>query len=432
MAQSANIDFNSALNDLKQTYGKDLEDYRPNFTVLQEMLAPNSDGVAIGDKINLPVLLTHQGGETYGTSGDTSALRNPTAMEIKDAQGDQVETTLPVRMPFGLISKAKQGKAVAYADKAKLILLSGKKGALRANELNLLHGSNGLGVVQAVGSITGTGPFFRTVQFTPATWSDGIWGAVENSPFDFFSAVTAGTKRNAIGDVLVAAVVGWSNDATNPRTVQFTSNNPTNSDLNAIQAGDFVFSSTAYTKQMLGLMNIGVIGSGTTLFTLSTNYSMWRPKVVTITGPLTMGKALSGLTPAIAHGSEGTVSLLVNARNFADLVKDMSSTRRLDVSYNKKKLANGAQAVEYVLGNLTVEVVLHPFMKDGDAIAIAENNWFRIGSDPEPTMTLDGENLKVMSSTSNTMEFRFWSAQVLMPNLLATTVTFQGIQPNAS
>lgn len=432
MTVNAATDFSVVLDDFKQTYAKDMEDYRPQWMVLQELLEANRDGVELGAKINLPCVLTNQSGETYDTSGGTATLRNPVSMEIKDASSDQFECTLPVRMPFGLISKAKQSKQARFADRARLMILSGKKGALRASELHLLHGSNGIGKVLSLGSTNGSGPWTRDVTFDTTSWSDGIWGAMENAPIDWYSLLTSGTKRNS-GDTNVQAIKGWSNDPTiaNQRTVTFVATGAS-TDLSTIAVGDFAFASTGYAKQMQGLMSIANTGVGATLFNISTNYSMYRPKQVTITGPLTMGKLLSGVSPAVAHGAEGELTVLVNARNFADLNKDISSARRLDASYTSKKLRNGAQAIEYVQGNLTLTIVLHAFMKDGDAIAFPVDNWFRIGSDPEPTMTLDELKLQVMSSTANTFDFRFWNAQVLIPNLLATTVYFSGITPAAS
>lgn len=430
-AASANLDFTSIIDNFKQTYVKDLDDNRPNFTILQDLLPPNKDGVELGAKVNIPVLLTHQGGETYGTSGSTANLRTPAAMQIADATSDQFEVTEIVRIPFGLISKAAQSKTARFADKARLMLLSGDTAAKRANELALLHGSNSLGKVSALGSTLGSGPWTRDVTFTPASWSDGIWGAVDSLPFDFYSLLTAGTKRNS-GDVTVNAVKGWSTDPSAPRTVTFGATGAS-TDLSTIQVNDFVFSASGYsTTQMQGLMNVAALPVATTYLTISTNYSMWAPKQVTVVGPITMGKILSGISPAVAHGADGHFTVLANARNFADLMKDMASSRRLDASYSEGTLKNGAQNIQYKYKGLTLDLALHPFMKDGDVVALPEENFFRIGSQPDPTMQLGDVPLTVMSSTANVIEWRFWSAQVLMPNLLATTTYFSGITPNAS
>lgn len=430
-AASPNVDFVADIDNFKQTYQKELEDNRPNFTILQEMFPANRDNIEMGAKVNLPVALTHHGGETYTTSGSTANLRTPAGMQIADATSDQFEVTQVVRMPFGLISKAKQSTGARFLDKAKLLLFSGDTAAKRANELVLLHGSNSLGKVSAVSGVTGTGPWTVDVTFTAPTWSDGIWGAVESLPFDFYSALTAGTKRNT-GDVTVKAVKGWSNDTSNPRVVTFQAAGAA-TDVSGIAINDFVFSASGYsTTQMPGLMNILGLTSGSTFATLSTNYSMWLPKNVGVTGPITMGKLLSGISPAVAHGADGKFKVLANSRNFADLMKDIASSRRLDSSYSTGTLKNGAQNIEYVYRGLTLDIVLHPFMKDGDVAVLPPANWFRIGSDPDPIMNLDGEALKVMSSTANVIEWRFWSAQVLLPNLLATSIYFNGVQPNAS
>src|SRR4051812_27709631 len=143
MAISSTTDFTAILGDFKKTYAKDLEDNRPQFTVLQELLSPEG-GIPVGDTINVPVVLTHQSGETYKTSGSASILRNPVSVEIKQAQTDQFEITEMVNLPFGVISKAKQNTTARYADPARLRIISGQTAAKRALELSLLHGQNSL------------------------------------------------------------------------------------------------------------------------------------------------------------------------------------------------------------------------------------------------------------------------------------------------
>jgi hypothetical protein len=419
---STNLDFNNQLDNFKQTYAKDIKDNRPKFTIVQELLSANRDGIEVGAQVNIPVILSHQGGETYALSGSTANNRNPVGMETKDAKSDQFEITFPVRMPFGLISKSLQSKAARFADKARLMLLAGDTGAKRGNELALLHGSNSIGKVQAVGAVAGTGPYTLDVTFTVQSWSDGIWTATDNLPFDVYSALTAGTKRNATTDFTVSAI-----DKVNRKiTFQSTSN----TELAAVAANDFLFSASAYGTQLPGLIYQSGLAAAVTHLGISTNYSLWRPSQVAVTGPITFGKLVSGLSPAVSSGVDGELIVLASARNWADLLKDAVSARRMDVSYNQTKLKNGAKALEYSYSGGDLRVILHPFMKDGEVIAFPTDNWFRAGSDPEPTMKLDDINLTVMSSAANVIEWRFWSAQTLVPNCLATTTLFSGITPN--
>lgn len=420
MAISANIDFNVALDNFKQTYAPDLADNRPSFMVLQELLKANKGSFEMGAKVNIPVLLSHQGGESYGTSGDTSNLGNPVSLQIIDAQSDQYEITLPVRMPFGLISKAQQSEKARFADKARLLLLAGDTGAKRAVELNLLHGSNAYGQVQSV-SVAGA---VATITLTPQSWSDGIWGAADNLPFDVQTTQTGGTKRNLNGDANLTAV-----DFQN-KTITLTC--AAAADASAIAANDYIVPRGSAGKQMLGLMYQANLGAGQTHMNISTNFTMWRAKKVSVNGPITFGKIVSGISPAVAHGADGKFIGLASPRNYADLLKDLASARRLDASYSETKLTNGAQSVEYRYLGLKITMVVHPFMKDGEVVVFPPDNWFRIGSDPDPVMKLGDVPLQVMSSTANVIEWRFWSGQTIMPNLLATTVLFSGITPNAS
>jgi hypothetical protein len=114
------------------------------------------------------------------------------------------------------------------------------------------------------------------------------------------------------------------------------------------------------------------------------------------------------------------------------MMKDLASTRRADWSYKSSELKNGAKKVAFSYSNGDLDIVLHPFMKDGDVVAFSPDQWFRAGSDPDPVMTLGEKQLSVMSSTANVVETRFWSAQTLVPNCLATTIYLSGITPNLS
>jgi hypothetical protein len=431
VANSPNVDFASVADNFKQTYAKDLADNRPLFTIIQELFTPNRDGIEVGAQVNIPVLLSHQGGETYGTSGDTSNLRQPVALNIQDAKSDQFEITFPVRMPFGLISKATQSKAARFADKARLMLLAGDIGSKRGGELSLLHGQRGLGVVLSVGAVTGAGPYTLDVTFDVQSWSDGLWHATDNLPFDFYSALVSGTKRNS-NDCIVSAVKGWSNDSVvaNRRTVTFQATN--NTDLSTIAPGDIVFSASAYGKQLPGLMYQLNLGAGQTHLGISTNFSLWRPKKVPITGPMTFGKMLSGISPILGAGVDGEITVLASPANWSDMMKDLASARRADWSYKSSELRNGAKKIAFSYAMGDINIICHPYMKDGECPAFQDETWFRAGSDPDPVMKINDVALQVMSSTANVFEWRFWSAQTLMPNCLGTSALFTGITPNPS
>src|SRR5438132_3983803 len=138
---------------------------------------------------------------------------------------------------------------------------------------------------------------------------------------------------------------------------------------------------------MPGLLSLVSTVTGT-LLQIPTAYTMWKAKQVTVSGPITFSKLISGISPAVSHGADGELTALVSPKNWADLMKDLASARRLDSSYNEKTLANGAQAVEYKYSGGKIVVVLHPFAKDGEIAVIPVDNYMRVGSDPDPTMKL--------------------------------------------
>jgi hypothetical protein len=419
-----NTDFTTTLGNLKKTYMKDMADNRPVWAVLQERFPANREGIEVGDTLQIPVILTHQAGETYDNAGGTRTLRATVSMEIKDANTEQFEITQPVKLPFGVISKVEQSKQARFADKARLMILAGQTGAKRSLELALLHGADSIGKI-TTGSAARSGNN-RTMNIDPLFWSDGIWGALENAPVDVYTALTSGSQHNANAEMTVVSA-----DFLN-KTVTFTSTST--ADLDSLTSGDFIFPASAYTFSMLGLMYFlrNANTTGQTILNLSTTYSMWRTKKVTVTGPITFGKLLSGITPAVAHGANGKLTILANSRNAADLHKDFLSTRRLDASYSDGEMTNGARKISYRFQKLSLELVVHDFMFDGDVAVIPDDNWFRAGSDPDPTMSLGGKELSVMSGTSNAFEFRWFSASAFVPNCLATSTMFTGITPAAS
>lgn len=419
----------SLLDNLKKVYKPDLDDNRPVFAVLQERLSAEGKGILeVGEKIVLPVILTHQGGESYGAANNVDTLNTPIPMVMDQAETDQYEITEIVRMPFGLVSKVGQSKAARFADKARILTLAGQTAAKLKLETVLLHGGRGVArVTTSAGSVSGSGPWTRTINIDPATWSDGFWTYQEGQAFDCFTALTGGTQRNDAGLLSVTSVDFAA------KTVTFSTAGASN-DLSDIVANDILFKDGSRGNQAYGLMYFAQEAdtSGATVLGVSTNYSAWRTKPVTVSGPITWGKLLSGCASSMAGGLDGRITVLANSKNMADLHKDFMSSRRLDASYSTGKLKNGARAIEYVFGSRTFELVGHDLMWDGDVVAYSEANWFRAGSDPDPVMSLGGEELKLISSTSNSFEFRWFSAGALIPNGLANMTYFSGITPSAT
>lgn len=401
MAPAAGTSNNTTLaGNFKIKYADRLIDERLVATPVLDMVAFKRKTGAIALELDIPVPLTHHQGSNFQNPGDTNAFRTPVAAQVKYAKVQNQEIITQFKVPFGTVAALSNGEEVAYDDLTVIKMLEAGKAILRDQELSHQHGGNSLG--QAL-SYTGSSGTSLVVQFTPASWSAGIWKFTEGGVFDF-SPTLGAAKLNTNGDVVVASVQPAL------KQVTFTANA---ADVTAISgsAGAFAYRAGSIGLESLGLFNILSQTSGT-LFNISVSgFTAWQAVQSNLSsGVLTFSKLVGVVADAVSGNLRGDIKVLVSPRVWGGLMTDQAALRR----YPSKpgSFENGAPSVVLYTETGALEIVSNPLNKDGEAAFFPAKLAMRVGTS-DPTDKISGLSLQVMDINSPTWVFDMFAGEAI-------------------
>lgn len=409
---------------LKQAYNDEaITKVVPASSIIQEEVDFVQDAQREGAQFNAPVLLSLPTGFTYGAGYATFQPIIPSNVQYAFLTGSNIN--LRDGIANDLISRAMNDKN-SFMTASKYVMMALQKSMRKETEMNLLYGSIGLGQVVATTSINAT---TATLYFSFGTFAPAIWSGMENATINFYNAgaqINASTGNFTIVAVTIAqqnpnfggsiTVTGVAADITSllgAGGVNYTFVNgntaPTGNSID-------VYMNTSYGNQMVGIR--GILTATGTLFGLNTAaYSVWQPNTFPCgSAPLTLGKVLDAGALAVARGAEDeTLDVLINPTSYANLIVEASSARRLDGSWKKDTLANGARYIEYYGPNGKMRIIAHPFVKQGEGFILPLEDAKRIGS---TDITFDlpgfaGPALYLPSPTNTGVEVRVFTSQAL-------------------
>lgn len=421
-----------AAGNLKDIFAE-MTEVRPIHAVLQDHIAFDTQNEP-GNLYKFPALLSFQGGaipSSFGVLPSSTVMNEgPLPAEIQFGQAQGYNITVPVVIPFDMMSASSNGTKGAYANVPKLIVYTAKMAAERDSELSNLCGQFGLGVVQTIGGETATtdtrlgAGFYRDITFTMASWADGVFAGADRHRFDFFDT-TGATLRNSAGYCSVIQVVFST------QTVRFFYTN--SGTLNTLAATDVVwrrnFKTASAFSEAQGLLSAFSATSGS-VWSLSTTYSQWKSNPYAVGGPLTFGKVAKGLQVGVSRSNlKKPMELYCSNQTWADLIRDLADLTRNDQP-PQKTLKNGANTIEYSIQTGPIRVINHGFMPNGYAMAFPEETCRRIGA-MEPTMSIAGNDLTVMSTTTTAYQFNVYGNQAIINVMLGATTLFTGIVADA-
>jgi hypothetical protein len=94
-----------------------------------------------------------------------------------------------------------------------------------------------------------------------------------------------------------------------------------------------------------------------------------------------MAQILKGLALSVNQGGlDEDVMLFVSPKTFESLNDDISALRSMDSSYKSALGELGVRAIKFHYQGGMVEVVSHPFMKEGEAFSVPKSALRRIGA----------------------------------------------------
>jgi hypothetical protein len=390
-----------------------------------------------GSIFHVPVRGTMEAGITTTaaqlTAGDgTLPYVGARAGFIPDWQVEAPQIDLRSRVKYEAIARSMKNINASEGDKKKAVrdatstVVDGLLGAgIKRCEAWMMHGRRGIGQVANNSSVVAASTtagnelanpwdnnaagFIVDVEFTAASWIEGIWYQSEGSSFDFFAntgGLPSGTRLNTTANTvftgtgvnqngLVLTVVqpptiqaGLTNG--NARVCRFfhTSGTAGGTGVGIIGGMTFAqlnasahccFESGGPASEMTGLNTIA--GNAGTLYGLSAvQYSVARGNSDTAAGNIKLPDLVRRLARPINKGAKGkTIRAVVPTELFAQFANDEATLRRYSADTRKAK--NGMGALEMFLPhNATLEILGHALQKDGEILAYVPEEVCRVGS----------------------------------------------------
>ena len=388
----------------KDVYGEKLQDLRPDFGILMDKFKFRESKKTGRDFVE-PVQLTHEHGFTYGQGLVT--LSDIVLSAVDDAKVRGNSLTLRTAWAYDAAANMVSGGKEAFIKGTEYKFRTMMESATYRLEAQLLYGSDSLGTVASADDGA------DTITISDATWAPGIWSGAENAKVDVYES--DGTTLR-IGDLTISSI----DSATKTLSFSGTPN------LSAVVAGDIIRFDGATGNEMVGLRSI-VSNTGTLYGVSGATYGLWQGNSFGVgAANLTLKKLYQGINAAVGKGLMETVCVLVSPATFATLANDEASLRRYNAAGKEAK--NGFEAIEFYGTNGLIKIVVHPMVKEGEALAFPESKAERIGA-TDITFKTPGRPDEMFQQIPDQTgyECRLYSEQALWLPCPAKCVYFSGI-----
>lgn len=423
----SDVDLTALNGNFKERYASKIKDLVP----MQNWLIKNIPNVdkrvkMLGNVYHQPVKLSSGQGYTYNSDGTAFTFNTPRALKLDDAQVEGFELVRSDIISFNAISRS-DNKDKAFSKAVDLTIDDMVTGISSRLEATLLHGRNGLGVADSSANVDAT---HTVVTLTAASWAGGIWARNINAQIQFYTVA---------GDTLVSSgadsifVVESVNSTLFTITVSGTAAGIAALDT-ALAAGDSnIFFNGAHNVEGVGLVKI--VSNTGTLFNIdaaAAGNALWKGNTYSAaSGPLTFSKLQKAITLPVDKGLDQDVTVLVSTPSWSDLVTDQAAARRYG-DVRSKKFDNGAEVLEFLSSNGTMEIVPHPMVKRGEAIVVPLDSLSRVGS-TDITFNMPGtdENMFLRVAGKAGYEAVVYSDNTLFSDCPSQSCYISGIVPNA-
>lgn len=367
------------LPNYKQRYG-DFTDPLPEENTIADYFGFVKQDQRPGIAFNFPIVVSLEHGQTANVDGTAFALNAAVDSVLQNASIDGATLAMIGNIPYDVSFKSRNGAGngssggafrTAFELKTDLLM----KSMEFYREVSLMFGAGTASTVAAnlgvVLSVTGANLATpgMAVTFTTQTWAPGLWTNMIGAKVDFFNA--AGTAILAAGDgVRVAAVNA------DTKTVQFIRD----AGGAAVAAtGQMIIPTGWYQKSCVGVESI-LQNTGTLFGIPAATYPMWKALQIDLAGTaLGRAKILGIMARLFPNGLTAGGKLFVSGPTFADLAEEADALQRYTGNTDEVK-RQGANNLEYKSPAGMVNVALHKYMKQGEAMFFPSGNGKRVGS----------------------------------------------------
>lgn len=406
--------FQSLNANFKEAYADKLKNLVPENVKLMNMIKFASKDKQPGNLYHQPVILQQEHGITFATSDDDAVnLNAAVAGAIKDATIRGNVAVLRSNLGYAAASRAAQGGAKAFEDATKYLVANMLRSMAKKLEIEMLYGQVGYGTV-AAGGVSA-----NTVVVATAEWAPGIWSGAEGMPIEIRDV--AGTTSR--GEFVITAV------DMELRKLTLSASAATA----GVVATDVIWHKGAHGKEFAGVHKILTQTTGTLFGIDVAAYNLFKGNEYPAgSAPISFGKLNKAATRGVEKGQDGKLVCLVNPRGWADMLNDQAALRKFDSSYSKKKMENGAEALEYSSQNGLIEIHASTFVKEGYAYLLSIEDFSRIGSS-DVTFKRPGREDEFFMDRPDSMayEMRLFTDQAIFNSAPGHSTLISGIS-NAS
>lgn len=426
------------LNGLfKQVYGDEVIELVPEFAIIRKRTKFVRNDQKSGNFYNQPVVVQDEQGASYAPAGSGNFDLNPAStLHMENAQILGSQIAFKAQMDQEAASRAVSGGASAFESATKLQVANVLKAHTKRVELALLYGQSPTGLGVADTSVN-TNTTTTVLQFTTASWSDGLWSGMTQTKLNFFKS-----SDNSLINTNAAIVVSKV-DTTNKK-LTVTGNQ---TDISALDS--HLGSGDAYCRFYVGTGSLQATPSATvseaagidkiltntsSIFGIdAATYDLWKANLYNAGGALTLAKLQDAIAQAVGRGLDEDVTVFVNPKTWANLESDQAALRMYDSSYSKDKVENGSKSITFYSQNGTMEIVAHPFVKEGEAFILPLDQLVRTGA-TEVTFNIPGQTDSYFTAQENNMGFFYksYSNQALLINTPAKCIKIYGITNSVS
>lgn len=403
---------NSVPGLFKEIYAESgLVNALPDFAKLQKMV-PFKETEMTGDKYVVGVKLQFEHGFSYGPSSGANTLLTLNAAVagyIGRAQVEGYQIVLRSRIDYASAFKASQKGKKAFAQAYQALMENMKDSFAKRQELSLLYGQQGLG--QVLSNTAGV------LVLTDASFAPGIFSGMKDAVLEAWTTQAAvSVQHNA--DLTIASV----NISAKSVTVTGTSA--------AVVANDHLYfkgarTSTGY-NECAGVDKI--LSNSGTLFNIDASvYELWRSTSYNVGGAITISALLQATNQAVNLGLMEDVTVLLSPRRWAELNNNEAALRVYDSSYTSSKAERGTEGIVFHSTNGKIEILAHPFVKEGEGHIIPMSKLKRIGAADISFAAPGGGDMVVQVADQSAWEIRSFSDQAPFIETPAQCVKLIGI-----
>jgi len=411
------------LNGLfKDVYADKLVTLIPENALLVKEIPFESRAKQLGNKYHQPVVVNMEHGVTYAAAdAGAFALNAAISMKTQDATVQGAQMVLRSTMDYEAAARAASGKNAFY-DSTGLQVENMMGSLTKRLELSMWYGASptGLGLVDSHAAGTAT---TCTLTFAAAGWAGGIWAGCENATLDIFK-VSDNTKVNTTASVIVTS---YDSSA---RTMLITG---VAADITAIVAmagaDTYVRFAGAVGNEMSGIDRI-LTASGSIFGIDNSVYNLWKGSTYAVGGALTFLALQNAMAIAVERGGlDEKVKVYINPKKWTTLLNDQAALRKYDSSYKTTSFEQGANSLKFYGQSGEMEIVAHPFIKEGEGFILPVKRIRRIGAQDigfEIPGSKTGEIFTQLQSNAG-FEYRLYSNQAIIAETPAKLVKLTGI-----